>query len=104
MTIRFVVISVARRISSAFRTIRYKYEGENCKGEHIAEAEWEEVEFTTEYEEKPVIQVANVSGNASLGGTCKLVINNPDLFGTYKVGDIIEFTPTRLLEAKASEN
>jgi hypothetical protein len=99
--IRFTVTGVARRTSSAFRTVRYRYEGEECKSETINGAEWEEVEFATEYEEKCSIQVANVSGNAVLLGSPKLVINNPDLFGTYKVGDVIEFMP---MKEKTSAN
>lgn len=76
-------------------TTRYNY---NDKGEMDSKlaigAEWEEVEFGTISEEKPIIQISNIVGSVYLiGGTGKLLINNPDLFGTYKAGDIINFMP-----------
>lgn len=94
--IHFRVTSISRRQSSEVNTSHYTYEKDECKTQRTSGAEWEEVEFTTVDEEKPVIQVANVRGDAFLpSAPHKLIINNPKLFGTYKVGDIIEFMPTR---------
>jgi hypothetical protein len=104
ITVCFRVTAVARRTSSEVNTIYYTYESkkesENIEGELIAVpkrkdgAEWEEVEFSTIREEKPTVQVANIAGNVFLPSSpVKLIINNPDLFGTYKVGDIIDFMP-----------
>jgi len=98
--IRLTVIAVARRASSEVGTVRYIYkEGkEEPETERTSGAEWEEVEFSVEREEKPTIQIANVVGNALLVGNPKLIVNNPELFGTYKVGDVIEFIPLRIKE------
>ncbi|VVB55262.1 Uncharacterised protein [uncultured archaeon] len=75
--------------------MRYTYpEGGERKSVTVQNSEWEEVEFRTELEEKPVIQIGNVAADCILiGEPIKLIINNPDLFGTYKTGDIIDFTP-----------
>ena len=48
-----------------------------------------------EFEERPIIQIANVAGSVVLTGQPKLIINDSALFGTYKVGDIIEFMPVK---------
>jgi hypothetical protein len=97
-TIQFRVTATARRTSSEVNTIRYIWKdgmGE-AESKQIKGVEWEEIEFTTIEEEQPVIQVANVKGNAYLPNSpIKLVINNPELFGIYKVGDIIDFMPLR---------
>lgn len=93
--VQLQVLSVIRRKSPALPTTRYTY---NDKGESeptmTIGAEWEEVEFTTIREEKPTIQISNVIGSIFLpGNVTKLFLNDPDLFGTYKAGDIINFTP-----------
>ncbi len=92
--IRFRVTSVTRRSSSEVDTVHYTYENDNRKGTRVKGAEWEEVEFTAEIEEQPTIQIANVAGKCILIGNPKLLINDPDLFGTYKINDIVEFMPT----------
>lgn len=106
--IRFVITSIARRSSSEVGTIRYSYtekDGEETQEPtRTAGAEWEEVEFSVEREEKPTIQIANVVGNALLTGNPKLIVNNPELFGTYKVGDVIEFMPIRITELQKTSN
>ena len=94
--IQFVVTGVNRRSTSQVQTITFKYEGD---GKRVVEerkpgAEWEEVEFQVKEEEQPKMQVANVLGDAFLiGQTCKLIINNSQLFGTFKIGDIVPFAP-----------
>jgi len=100
-TIRFHVVTVTKKSSAEVSTIHYTYgEKEERKNSRTEGAEWEEIEFTVETEEKPVIQIANVVGNALLVGQPKLIVNNPDLFGIYKIGDIIEFMPIRVKEEK----
>jgi hypothetical protein len=93
--IRFRVTGVARRSSSEVNTVHFTYnEKDEAQPERKIGAEWEEVEFTTVEDEKPVIQVANIQGNVYLpNAPIKLLINNPDLFGIYKVGDVIDFMP-----------
>lgn len=104
--IRFRVAGVARRSSSEVNTVRITYDekGEG-KPTRKAGAEWEEVEFTTVDEDKPVIQVANIQGNVYLpGAPIKLIINNPDLFGIYKIGDVIDFMPVDVANEKTNPN
>lgn len=100
--IQFRIVSVALRQSSEVNTIRYTYgpstipedHGEETQTSKSAGAVWEEVEFAIVEQEKPSIQVANVSGDGYLvSSPVKILINNPDLFGKYKVGDIIDFMP-----------
>lgn len=94
--IQFRIVAIARRTSSEVDTIHYTYENEEKKSERKHGAEWEEVEFAIAQEEKPIIQIANVQGDAFLpSAPIKLIINNPELFGMYKVGDIIEFIAVR---------
>lgn len=99
--IRFCVVTVTKKASAEVPTIRYTYEKPSGseetekKAARTEGAEWEEIGFAVEGEEKPAIQIANVTGNAFLVGQPKLIINNPDLFGMYKVGDVIEFIPMR---------
>jgi len=95
--IQLHVISVTRKSSSEVRTAHYTYENDNRKVKWTDGAEWEEVEFREEFFDQPTIQVANITGDYMLiGGAVKLIINNPDLFGTYKVGDIINLMPNRV--------
>ena len=88
----FVVTDVTRRKSSQISTLRFSYsEGKAPESKREYGAEWEEVEFRVEEEKQPPIQVANIIGSAFLNGTSKLILNNPELFGSFKVGDIIPF-------------
>lgn len=94
-TIRFRITSVTKRSSAEVDTTHYTYENDSRKGDRTRGAEWEEIEFTTEMEEQPTIQIANIIGRAVLFGQSKLIINDPALFGTYKVDDIINFIPIK---------
>jgi len=91
--IRFRIVSVTKKSSAEVSTIHYTYEEDVRKANRVEGAEWEEIEFNVEDEDQPSIQIANIAGNVFLVGQPKFIINNPDLFGTYKVGDIIEFMP-----------
>lgn len=112
-TIRLRVVTVTKKASGEVSTIHFTYEKSGKdpedpekverKASRTEGAEWEEVEFTVENEEQPTIQIANVVGNALLVGQPKLIVNNPDLFGMYKVGDIIEFMAVRVREEKKDE-
>jgi hypothetical protein len=93
--IRFKITSVTRKSSSEIDTIHYIYEIGERKGVRTKGAEWEEIEFMCELEDSPAIQVANIAGNVALFNNPKLILNDPALFGTYKVGDMIEFMPNR---------
>jgi hypothetical protein len=96
--IQFRIISVSKRESSEMYTTHYTYkeDGETVRTK-TAGAVWEEIEFAIVYEEKPTIQLANVAGDGYLvGSTARLLINNPELFGKYKVGDIIDFIPKEI--------
>lgn len=98
MTIRLQVITVSRHRSGIYDTTIIKWEGEQCTKERKAGAEWEEVELRVELQEKPTIEVANVQGDvfiANPGGTLKLIINNPILFGCLCVNDIIPLISKR---------
>ena len=102
--IQLQVTSVARRTSSAVATIHYSYEeGKDRGAERQQGAEWEEIEFEALQEEKPTIAIGNIAGNIYIGGYSKLILNNPILFGTFKVGDIINFMPIRLTEAETTK-
>lgn len=98
MTIRLQVITVSRHHSGIHDTTIIKWEGEQCSKERRAGAEWEEVELRVELQEKPTIEVANVQGDAFIanpGGTMRLIINNPILFGCLRVNDIIPLVSKR---------
>jgi hypothetical protein len=57
-------------------------------------AEWEEVEFAVTDDAEPAVQVANISGDVFLvGQPVKPIIQNPKLFGTFKMGDLVPFSP-----------
>jgi hypothetical protein len=100
--IQFRVTSVARRASGAVPTIHYTYYPDKDRTKQQSQgAEWEEVEFIVLEEDKPTIQVANIAGAGFIiGQPCKLVINEPKLFGMYQVGDVIDFVPKRLADAE----
>ena len=93
--IRFKVTLVTKRSSSEIDTTHYTYTNDERKGVRSKGAEWEEIEFTSEAEDQPTIAVANITGSFALFGNPKLVLNDPKLFGTYKIGDIIDFTSTK---------
>ncbi len=100
MTIRLQVITVSRRQSSVVDTMVIKWDenGECCTKERQAGAEWEEIEFRIELQEHPTICVANVEGDAFIAngeGKIKLIINNPILFGHFKVNDVIPLITKR---------
>lgn len=98
MTIRLQVITVSRHQSGVHDTTVIKWEGEQCVKERKAGAEWEEVELRVEFQEKPTIEIANITGDAFIAnaeGTLKLIINNPILFGCLRVNDIIPLISKR---------
>jgi hypothetical protein len=99
--IKLIVISVSRHHSSLVKTTILHWE----KNENQQEAplprkeekeggEWEEIELRFEGEEKPTILVGNTYGNAFFkeGIGITIVINNPALFGQFKVNDIVTLT------------
>lgn len=94
--IQLQIINVTKRSSGMVSTTRYTYEETGGrKSKQTPGAEWEEIEFALVQEEKPTIQISNVVGSALLvNNVAKLVVNDPDLFGKYKVGDIIDFIPS----------
>lgn len=100
--IKLKVVSVTRKSSSEISTCRWKDDGGERRATRTAGAEWEEVEFTTEFEENPNIQIANVAGDYVMLNPAKLILNEPSLFGTYKSGDIIEFMPKKPVDPEAN--
>ena len=92
--IQFRITSVERKSSSEVWTTHFTYENDERKGNRTAGAEWETIEFQPVIEDQPTIGVANITGSVFLQPT-KLIINDPTLFGTYKVGDVIDFEPKR---------
>lgn len=104
MTIQLRVSNVTRRKSSEVPTIHYTYvEGEDRKVTRSQGAEWEEIEFMTVDEDKPTMAIANIPGDIYISDTIKMFLHNPILFGTYQVGDLIEFMPKRLTEAEKTQ-
>jgi hypothetical protein len=95
MTIQLKITGVARRASSQVATKRYTYPaGKPRVAEQFNGAEWEVVEFQLVEEDEPAIGIANVDGSAYIvGNVATILINHPALFGTFKVGDIIDFVP-----------
>lgn len=93
--IQLKITGVARRASSQVGTSRYTYpEGSPRVSQRFHGAEWEEVEFQLVEEEKPPIGVANIDGSAYLvGNVGKILLNLPELFGSFKIGDVINFVP-----------
>lgn len=102
--IQFRVTSVDRRASSEVVTMHYTYdETGSQKAARQQGGEWEEVVFDLVADTMPPIGIDNVTGSVYLPRPPKLFVNNPKLFGLYKVGDIINFLPTRILEAEKTE-
>jgi hypothetical protein len=91
--IQLKITGVARRASSQVGTNRYSYpEGKTRVTERFQGAEWEELEFQLVEETNPPIGVANIDGSGFLvGNVAKILLNAPELFGSFKVGDIINF-------------
>ena len=89
------ITNIARRASSNVQTRRYVYHQDKPREVQVFHgAEWEEVEFQLEQELEPPVGIANVEGSAFLlGDTCRILINSPELFDKFKVGDIIHFVP-----------
>jgi hypothetical protein len=103
--ISFIVTAINRRSSSQINTIHYLYDSEGKQESRIEHgAEWVEVEFEIVQENNPSIQIANVAGDAIIVGSSKVIINNSKLFDAYKIGDIIEFSPSRPLNKGVIES
>jgi hypothetical protein len=94
--IQLKITGVARRSSSEVGTRKFTYpEGKPRVAEQFHGAMWEEVEFQLVQEDNPTISVANVEGSAYLvGNSARLLLNDPALFGAFKIGDTIDFIPT----------
>lgn len=102
--IQLQIINITKRNSGMVSTTRYTYDENGRKSKQSPGAEWEEIEFALVQEDKPTIQISNVVGSALLvGGVAKLIINDPDLFSKYKVGDIIDFTPSGNIQPTPSD-
>lgn len=95
--IQLKITGVARRASSQVGTKRYTYPPDKQRvSQQFHGAEWEEVEFQLVEEEHPPIGVANIDGSAFLvGNVAKILLNNPELFDTFKIGDVINFVPAQ---------
>lgn len=95
--IRLQVVTVSRHSSSEVTTTHISYPpNEQIKTERKSGAEWEEIIFRVVEEEKPTIQIANIVGDAFIaGGAFKLIVNNPNLFGSFKADDTILLTTPR---------
>lgn len=93
--IQLKIVNIARRASSQVATKRYTYPADKPRvAEQFNGAEWEVVEFQLVEENEPPIGIANVDGSAYLiGNIATILINNPALFGAFKVGDVIDFVP-----------
>jgi hypothetical protein len=112
--IRLQVLSVSHHSSSTVNTVVTVYPATPDKeGRYIGEklsrqgGEWEEVQLRVELEERPTIQVANFIGNAFIDGpgmVTKLIINDPTLFGTFKIGDIVPLIPIQETPAGSKDN
>lgn len=96
--IQLKITGVSRRASSQVGTKRYTYPEDPTKprvSQQFNGAEWEEVEFQLVEENEPPIGVANIDGSAYLvGNVGRILLNLPELFGMFKIGDIINFIPT----------
>lgn len=86
---------VSKRTSAINRTVHHNYEGDKVTNTPSQGAKWESVEFMNIEEEKPPITVANVQGSVFLTDGAKLMINDPELFGTFEAGDIVELRVIR---------
>lgn len=95
--IQLKITGVSRRASSQVATKRYTYPPDHTQPrvtQSFHGAEWEEVEFQLVEEEKPPVGVANIDGSAYLvGNAARILLNDPKLFGTFKIGDIVNFVP-----------
>jgi hypothetical protein len=92
--VHFKVISVSRHSSLEVTTTHYTFEKSGRKsGKREEKGEWEEIVLRLNLEDNPIIQVGHSFGDIAMDGTgdhdnLKLRLNNPKLFGTFKVGDI----------------
>jgi len=95
--IQLKITGVARRASSQVGTKRYTYPPDKQRvSQQFNGAEWEEVEFQLVEEDQPPIGVANIDGSAYLvGNVARILLNNPELFGSFKIGDVINFVPAQ---------
>ncbi len=93
--IRFRITTVAKRSSAQLNSRRYIYHQDKPREtQQFHGAEWEEVEFQLVEELEPSVGIANVDGSAYLlGDTGRILLNNPELFDKFKVGDIVHFVP-----------
>jgi hypothetical protein len=93
--IQLKITGVSRRASSQVGTRRYTYNADKPRtAQQFHGAEWEEVEFQLVEEAEPPIGVANIDGSAYLvGNVAKILLNDPALFGAFKIGDVINFIP-----------
>jgi hypothetical protein len=99
--IMFKITQVSRHKSSETRTKHFEYDKDGTRKERAVQgAEWEEVEFIVNVEDNPVIGISNVEGDGYLRDSVKMFINNPELFGTFKVGDLIPFQAPTKVDAK----
>ncbi len=102
--VKLQVVAINRRNSSLVATTHYTYEGEERKSKQTPGAEWEEVEFSVLQDEKPTIQIANITGSAFfVNNVVKLIINDSNLFGTYKVGDTIDLIPSENIQSTPND-
>lgn len=104
--IQLKITGVARRASSQVGTNRYTYPKDSPRvAQRYHGAEWEEVEFQLIEEEQPPIGVANIDGSAYLVGNAgRILLNEPSLFGSFKIGDVINFVPAQpVIETTVSE-
>lgn len=103
--IQLKITGVSRRASSQVGTKRYTYKDGTRTSQQFHGAEWEEVEIQILEEDEPPIGIANIDGSAFLvGNGARILLNHPDLFGTFKVGDIINFVVAPTIEtATATE-
>ena len=101
--IQLKITGVARKASAHVGTNVYTYPKDSPRvTERYNGAQWEEVEFQIAEEGEPPIGIANIDGSAHLvGGAARILLNDPRLFGTFKVGDIVNFAPT--IEATVAE-
>ena len=95
--IQLKIIGVSRRTSSEVGTRRFTYPEDRTQPRVVQQfhgAEWEEVEFQLLEEKEPTVSVANIEGSGYLiGNSARILLNDPQLFGTFKVGDIVDFVP-----------
>lgn len=93
--IKLQVTSVARKSASHLSTITFTYEKDQPrKMTRNNGAEWEEIEFRIVDEDEPSVQVANITGDVFIvSEVIRMVLQNPKLFGTFKMGDIVPLAP-----------